>query len=66
MGIIKTTYHLRNATNSSDGSDGNNGDDMRLVLLIEDVFSGLTIENVYFLITILKSWLESNGATQFK
>lgn len=60
MGIQKTTYHIRNTPGSGNGG-GNDGNDKRLVILIDDVFNGLTIENAMLLKVIIENWIKMNG-----
>ena len=62
MGVQKTTYHIRN---TPDFSNEHKEGDKRLVLLIDDVFNGLTIEKVMLVNAITESWLRLNGITKF-
>ena len=59
MGTTRTTYHIRNTPNFADTE--HEVENKRLVILIEDVHRGLTIENAMFLKTLIESWLRQNG-----
>lgn len=59
MGIKKTTCHIQNGNELDDNMPDVN--EKRLVLLIEDVYSDLTVENAVQLKVIIESWLRTNG-----